>query len=190
MENSLIAGAQCFFSCREENADGRFIFGKSTGNQRIEAWQLYLKKTFIGDWKSYFKDFIDEGIFDTYDPSQTQCIRFYFCGYLQDKLDDVTAQWNQHRICKSRSAEASGGRPNVIFFLPYLTDSEDQKKAINREHYHWAVEYAKEPPQYGCTDSFSKLAIIMMQENNLAMSKSLQDAETLYTTLVTLTEQA
>ena len=37
VENSLIAGVQRFFSRREENADGSFIFGKSTGNQRIEA---------------------------------------------------------------------------------------------------------------------------------------------------------
>ena len=73
--------------------------------------------------------------------------------------------------------------------MPHLTDSVDQKKAIDTEDYHWAIEYAKEPPQYGCTDSFSELAIIMMQENNLTMPKSLQDAETLYTTLATLIEQ-
>ena len=46
--------------------------------------------------------------------------------------------------------------------MPHLTDSVDQKKAIDTEDYHWAVEYAKEPPQYGYIDSFSELAIIMM----------------------------
>ena len=73
--------------------------------------------------------------------------------------------------------------------MPHLTDSADQKKAIDRDDYHWAVKNAKEPPQYGCTDSFSELAVIMMQENNLTMSKSLQDTETLYTARVTFIEQ-
>ena len=82
VENSLIAGVQRFFSRREENADGSFIFGKSTGNQRIEVWWSYLNKLFLGCWISYFKDFIDEGTFDTSDPIQSQCIRFYFYGYL------------------------------------------------------------------------------------------------------------
>ena len=104
----------------------------------------------------YFKDFIDEGTFDTTDPIQTQFIRFCFHGYLQDKLDQVTAQWNQHRIRKSCSAEAPGERFNVLFFLPHLTNSVDQKKTVDREDYHGAVEYAKEHPHYGCTDSFSK----------------------------------
>lgn len=74
MENSVIASVQQFFSRREENADESFIFGKSTGNSRIEAWWSYLKKTFIGVWVSYFKDLIGEGNFDTFDPTQTQIL--------------------------------------------------------------------------------------------------------------------
>ena len=54
-----------------------------------------------------------------------------------------TAQCNQHRIRKYRSAEARGGRPGVLFFLPHLTNSEDQKKGIDREDYHWAVNMQK-----------------------------------------------
>lgn len=108
-------------------------------------------------------------------------LRFCFYGYFQDKLDEVAIQWNQHRIRKSRATEASGGRPDVIYFFGTLTDSEDQKKAIDRKDYCWAAEYAREPLQYGCSDSFSELTIIMMQENNLSMPKTLQDAETLYT---------
>ena len=34
-------------------------------------------------------------------------------------------------------------------FLAHLADSDNQKKAIDKDDYYWAVEYAREPPQYG-----------------------------------------
>lgn len=46
----------------------RFMYGKSTFDQRIEAWWGVLKKLGIHWWINLFKDIVDTGMFDLDSP--------------------------------------------------------------------------------------------------------------------------
>ena len=83
--------------------------------------------------------------------------------------------------------DSPDGRPNALYFLADLSHAADQKIAIDTEDYGWALEYVKDPLEYGCSEEFTELAITIMQENNLP--KTLQDPETLYTILTDFIEQ-
>ena len=54
VENCIIAGMQRYFH-REENQNNCFLFGRSTANQKIEAWWSYLRKNGLQWWINYVK---------------------------------------------------------------------------------------------------------------------------------------
>ena len=79
VENCIIASMQRYFH-REGNQNNSFLFGRSTANQRIEAWWSYLRKNCLHWWINYFKDLRDRGIFDDSNVFRTECLRFFFLG--------------------------------------------------------------------------------------------------------------
>ena len=52
-----------------------FQYGKSTSNQRIEAWWGMFKRLGAGWWISFFKDLRDSGVFTNADPLHVECAR-------------------------------------------------------------------------------------------------------------------
>lgn len=82
-----------------------------------------------GWWINFSKDSSDLGLFNGSDPVHHECIRFCFMQMLRDELHQVAEMWNQHLIASSKFGNSSGprGRPDSIFFLPHLFDSEDYK---------------------------------------------------------------
>ena len=42
----------------------------------------------------YFKDLIDESLFDASDEVDQECLRFSFYGVLQDELDEIMKAWD------------------------------------------------------------------------------------------------
>ena len=85
VENCIIAGMQRYFH-RKGNQNNCFLFGRSTANQRIEAWWSYLRKNCLQCWMKYFKDLCDRDIFDDSNVFHTECLRFFFLGTFQDEL--------------------------------------------------------------------------------------------------------
>ena len=85
-----------------------------------------------GWWINFFKDSSDLGLFNGSDPVHHECIRFCFMQMLRDELHQVAEMWNQHLIASSKFGNSSGprGRPDSIFFLPHLFDSEDYKTPV------------------------------------------------------------
>ena len=184
VENSVVAGVQRFLSRKFNNYQSSFIFGKSTGNQRIEAWWSFLKRTFLSQWMNYFKDLSDAGVFENSDPIQLECIRFCFYGLLQDQLDEVVNCWNEHRIRHCRNSESPAGRPDSLFFLPTLHHTTDKKNYISKSDFNLVKQLSKRTPVYGCDDKFAELAAILMREFDLNMPKDFASAEDLYLTIL------
>ena len=132
VENATVAGIKRFLRGNKSNQNCSFLFGKSIANQRIEAWWSYLRKVFLHRWINYFKDLIDEGLFDPSDEVDQECLRFSFYGILQDELDEIMKAWNQHRICRIRMSEASNGVPDVMYFLPNSYGKKNRRDEIFR----------------------------------------------------------
>ncbi|KAJ7371569.1 hypothetical protein OS493_024244 [Desmophyllum pertusum] len=135
-ENSVIEPLHTFLrsSHNDENAGvGCFAIGRSTANQRIEAYWSQFVKDGPGWWMNFFKDLSDLGLFNGSDPVHQECIRFCFMQILRNELHQVAELWNQHQIASSKFGNSSGprGRPDCMFFLPHLYNSEDYKLPVD-----------------------------------------------------------
>lgn len=180
-ENVHVAGLQRFF----HNDENSFLYGKSCSNQRIEAFWGMLKKSCMEWWICYFKDIRQIGLFCDGDDVQAECLKFCFMKIIQEELSRFSQIWNLHKIRKSRNPESPDGRPDVLYFLPDVTASRDLLTAVSPDD----IEIARErccmnAPQFGCSAEFAELALFIMQEKNLTMPSSKEDAIILYTTLV------
>lgn len=74
------------------------MYGKSTLNQRIEAWWGVFKKLGIHWWINLFKDYRDTGMFDLDNPVVKECLRFCFMDALQTDLGRIANHMNSHEI--------------------------------------------------------------------------------------------
>ena len=52
---------------------------------------------------------------------------------LRNELNEVAEMWNQHIVASSQFENSSGprGRPNCMFFLPHLYNSENYKVPVD-----------------------------------------------------------
>lgn len=107
----------------EDAGLGCFLTGRSTANQRIEAYWSHLAKDGPGWWINFFKDLRDLGLFIDSDPVHFDCIRFFFMPTLRNELYQVAELWNQHRISSSNFGNSRGPRvrPDKIACFFYLT---------------------------------------------------------------------
>ena len=65
-ENVVIAGVQSFLraECNDDLADEKaHHYGLSAGNQQIEAWWSYFRRSRLTWWINFFKDLVDRGVF-------------------------------------------------------------------------------------------------------------------------------
>jgi hypothetical protein len=81
---------------------------------------------------NFFKDMIHEGHLDASNKLHLECIWFCFKNLIQNELNGVMEEWNNHYIRKSRFQTASG-IPNNLFFLPESVGATDRKHPYNRE---------------------------------------------------------
>lgn len=78
-ENTIIGTLQQFFRWHDDDhfsGSGSFIEGKSTGNQRIEAWWSKFREGGGGWWINFFKDLRDCGLYHD-DYLVTECLIFF-----------------------------------------------------------------------------------------------------------------
>ena len=91
-ENSVIEAIHTYrrSSHNDDNAGERcFVIGRSTANQRIEAYWSQLVKDCPGWWINFFKDLSDLGLFNGSDPAHQDCIRFCFMNIFRQELYQV-----------------------------------------------------------------------------------------------------
>ena len=172
VENATVAGIQRFLRRNKSHQNCSFLFGKSIANQRIEAWWSYLSKVFVQIWINYFKDLIDEGLFDPSDEVDQECRRISFYGICQDELDEIMKAWNQHRIRRTRTSEGSNGVPDVMYFLPNRYGKENRRNEIEDTDLLLSRDFISEPPYYGCSNQFAELTCIIINELQIDMQKT------------------
>ena len=100
-----IAVTQHFFRrlARDDfRAEKSFMYGRSTANQRIEAWWGILRKQCSDWWIKYFKDLRDAGLFCDDDIVHRECLKFCFMDLLQMESHKVAQLCNRHRIRSPR----------------------------------------------------------------------------------------
>ena len=183
-ENVTIAGMQRFFYPGSPDYLSSFMYGKSTSNQRIEAWWSYLRRYFLQWWMNKFKDLRDSGYFDDTDPIQVECLRFCYYGIIQDELHGVAYRWNCHRIRRSHNAEMPGGRPEALYTVPANGVRDYKSPFINPLDIDLSRTFCKKSPTFGCQKEFAELAITLMRLRGLEMPKTTNEADILYLRLL------
>ena len=82
-------------------------------------------------WINFFKDLVDEGVFDPSSSVQLKCMQFCFLHIIQRELDQTVAAWNSHCIRKSRY-DTVAGIPNELYNVPEINDVEDHKVSVEQ----------------------------------------------------------
>lgn len=127
----------------------------------------------------------DNGIFDSSDPLQYNCLQFCFMPILQKELHQVAKLWNLHYIRNSTNNDSPHGRPDVLYFLPENRQTVDYKKAFNPMDLNVAESVCgKQKPEYGCLAPFGQLARMLMLEHNLPEPNNADEAKNLYNLLL------
>ncbi len=187
-ENSLIEAIHTYL--RYSNSDNDtpvdsccFAIGRSTANQRIEAYWSHLVKDGPGWWINFFKDLRDLNLFNDSDPIHIECIRFCFMQILRKELHQVAQLWNEHIISPSKFGNSSGprGKPDCMFFLPHLYDTENYQVTIAFDELEELAHTAMCPADV--TDEFNEFATSVMDELGWQSPSNVKEALDLYINL-------
>ena len=119
---------QCFLKRKhtdELSGLKAYCYGNSQQNQRIEACWSHLRRSKTTWVINYFKEMIDNNLYDPSSDYQVACAQFCFMQLIQKELDLVRMHWNTHIIRRSKHAEIAG-RPDQMYYLPENNSYFDQ----------------------------------------------------------------
>ena len=187
-ENGSIEVIQHFFR-RESNdefgGDLSFMYGRSTSNQRIEAWWGVLRKQCTDWWMRYFKDLRDQGLFCDDDVIHRECLKFCYMSILRKELYKVAELWNSHRIRPSSNPESPSGRPDILYHVPQSSNTQDYLIPVSFDEIDVAEdECAEEPNLFGCSHVFKDLAEMIMEDEGLQAPNIVEKAQNLYSDII------
>ena len=183
-ENGNLAAIQRFFrrSMNDDfSGDKSFMFGKSTSNQRIEAWWGRLRQGCADWWIEFFKDLRDSGLYCDDNIIHCECLKFCFMDVIQSELHRAAKEWNIHRIRPSSNVESPAGKPDVMYFIPESVDAQDYVTPVDMDEIEIAEDMCAERPQAkGCSPYFRELAEIIMEDEGLELATTAEEALQLY----------
>ena len=189
-ENSYISFLQPFIrhSHRDSLAGMKsFMYGKSTSNQRIEAWWSYLRRQGIHWWINKLKDLRDRGRYDSLNPIHVECLRFCLFDVLQAELDRIADLWNVHNIRPQKMyRDLPCGKPFVLHHVPELYGGHDLGKPVNLNDVELCFELYAHPKQTW-SNTFTELAYCFKPD--LQTPSNAEDGFRLYEELISVYDQ-
>ncbi|KAI1430475.1 hypothetical protein GGR50DRAFT_698997, partial [Xylaria sp. CBS 124048] len=90
-----------------------WIYGKSTQNQRIEAWWNRMQENRTLFWRQYFSMLEEIGLWDDASIADRIALLYVYMPIIRDETAQFVRLWNGHRIRHQRN------RPHVIAGIPY-----------------------------------------------------------------------
>ena len=117
-ENVVIAGVQSFLRAEYDDdlaGEKAHCYGPSTGNQWIEAWWSYYRRSCLTWWITFFKDLMDRGVFLPGNTLHQECLWFCFADSIQQDLDFVKIHRNTHYIGQQGLIQFPENQMNYIF---------------------------------------------------------------------------
>lgn len=126
------------------------ILGKSTANQRIEAWWCTLWKSLANWWMNLFKDLRDMNLYNDSLAVHVECLKFCFMNVIQSDLQAFMKQWNCHWIRRQHNCELPTGKPDVMYHAPQTFGTHSYKVDIDKhDAERCRLMFGK--PRYTCT---------------------------------------
>lgn len=172
----------------DQEYENCFIYGRSTSNQRIEAWWSILRRQAADWWITFFKDLRDANLFNDGDLLQIDCLRYCFMDLLQEELHRIVIQWNQHRIQVKKQCCSPKGKPDVLFFTPEPYGARNFKVNCSADDIRNCFEkFGAERPIHGCSTDFLELANLILP--NHQRPSNVNEACNLYAQFITMFNQ-
>ena len=106
------------------------IFGKSTSNQRIEAWWSILRKSVTTWWINLFKDQREMNLFNDVDKIHVECLKYCFMDIIKKDLQTFMQQWNCHLVRKEKNSDLPAGKPEIMHFAPEIFGSKSYELPV------------------------------------------------------------
>ena len=113
--------------------EGSYMEGRSTANQRIEAWWAILRKQCCNFWMNLFKDMMFNGLLNTADNIHIHALRFCFMQLIAKDIERIAIEWNQHDIQHKRGTEGPFGKPDLLYFCPGNYHGEEKGLRFNED---------------------------------------------------------
>lgn len=187
-ENTNIAAMQRFLrssSCDSFAGDKSFLYGRSISNQRIEAWWSQLRKGCANWWIDHFKSLRASGLYCDSNTIHVESLKFCYMDIIREELKRVARLWNNHRIRPSKTCKSPAGRPDLLYALPEITDTEDFITKVEETDINVCEQLLCDNSiSQDCIPEFSELANIIMTEYSLRMPTCPDGAKILYLVLV------
>ena len=189
-ENCHVAGIQRFLRSNSDDsfaAEKSFMYGRSVSNQRIEAWWSQLRRGCTNWWIEHFKELQESGCYCDSNVVHVECLRFCYMDAIRDELYRAARLWNNHRMRPSTNYESPGGRPDLLFSLPEISDTRDFIVEVDKADITLCQQLVCNSSSLqvlDCTPEFSDLANIIMHEKDLHMPNSPDEARDLYIALI------
>ena len=99
---------------------------------------------------------------------------------IQEELNKGVKLWNLHRIRPSANPESPPGIPDMLYFLPEISSTQDYKTVVTVDDVELVEETCGlQNVQLPCSTEFISLA-----ENGLMMPSNGNDAKALYIELL------
>ena len=93
--------------------------------------------------------------------------------------------WNQHTIQIKKNNPGPRGKPDVMFFQPQLHDTIDFKISCDNDCVDVCRDmYTSEGANNGISEEFKELACLLLNDADVQMPVSVDDAVSLYAKLM------
>ena len=107
-----------------------YSYGKSTKNQRIEAWWNLLTEGQTQEWKIFFAKLEGEGLFDDGDIDKL-CLQYIYMDMIRSHIHQFVVIHNTHSIRRQRlrAHYLPTGQPFLLYHYP--NGVRDYKEGVN-----------------------------------------------------------
>lgn len=129
--------AESHLTLRRANQPGlpfakAYSYGKSTKNQRIEAWWNILTEGQTQEWKIYFGKLESDGYFNGGEIDKS-CLQFIYMDMIQSHIHQFIEIHNSHPIRFQRNREhyLPTGQPFLMYNYP--ENAKDYKEKVNEQ---------------------------------------------------------
>lgn len=107
-----------------------YLYGKSTKNQRIEAWWNILTEGQTQEWKTFFAKLESDGYFDGGDTDKS-CLQFLYMDMIRSDIHRFIEVHNSHpiRFQRNRDHYLPTGQPFLMYNYP--ENAKDYKEKVD-----------------------------------------------------------
>ena len=97
---------------------------------------------------------------------------------IRDELHRFARLWNNHRIRPSINWESLSSRPDLLYYLPEVSATQDSLVPIDNDYAILCEQQlcGMNRTSLNCSGEFSQLANIIMNEENLMLPKGPMEA--------------